>query len=95
MPKAEDVGELPEVKVEAAIEIVKIINRVDVTKKQVIDLWKVFKIQNLTGKKYHPDLESVHAYFINWIKTQNIQQTTRAPSRYEPANTDYMLKKLN
>ena len=51
MPLAEDVGELPEVKVESAIELVKITQQSDVTKSEVIKLWKVFKIQNLTGKK--------------------------------------------
>lgn len=96
MPKAEDVGELPEIKINAAVELMKITKQTDISKKDVIGLWEVFKTQNLTGKKYHADLEAVHAYFINWIKIQNIGQKTRAPDKYsEPVNTDYMLKKLN
>lgn len=78
MPKAEDVGELPEVKVKAAIELMKITKQTDISAKDVVGLWNVFKIQNLTGEKYHPNLEAVHSYFINWIKTQNIKQSARA-----------------
>lgn len=96
MPKSEDVGELPEVKVESAIQLMKITQQTDVTKKQVATLWNVFKIQNLTGKKYYADLESVQSHFINWIKTQRIEKNIRVPGKFnEPANIDYMLKKLN
>ena len=81
MPKAEDVEDLPEVKVGSAIQLMKITQQTDVTKEQVITLWNVFKIQNLTGKKYYSDLESVHSHFINWIKSQRIEKNIRVPGK--------------
>jgi hypothetical protein len=51
MPKPEDVGELPAIKIQKAIESLKIQTGQTVTIEQVVGMWDVFKIQNLTGKK--------------------------------------------
>jgi len=81
MPKNEDVKNLPEQKITSAIELMKITQQTDVTKDEIVRLWEVFKIQNLTGKKYYQDLESVHSHFINWVKTQKINKNIRTPAR--------------
>jgi len=70
MPLPENVGSLPEIKIGSAKQLLKITKQVDVSDKNLIGMWEVFKIQNLTGKKYYQDLEAVHSHFINWIKTQ-------------------------
>jgi hypothetical protein len=71
MPRAGNVGELPEEKVNATIELVRITKKQVVTALQVTEMWGVFKIQNLTGKKYYADVGDVHSHFINWIKKQD------------------------
>ena len=73
MPKEIDIGELPQLKINAAIEIVKICKQVDIDINKTISMWKIFKIQNLTGKKYYQNIEAVQSHFINWIKTQNFK----------------------
>lgn len=75
MPLPESFNGLPDMKVGAVIELMKIIKQVDVSKEQVIGLWSVFKIQNLTGKKYYGSEDDVYSHFINWSKTQNVVAT--------------------
>lgn len=72
MPLPENFNGLPDMKVGAVIELMKILKQVDVSKEQVIGLWHVFKIQALTGKKYYADEGAVYSHFINWSKTQTI-----------------------
>jgi len=75
MPLPENFNGLPDMKVGAVIELMKIIKQVDISKEQVIGLWSVFKIQNLTGKKYYGSEDDVYSHFINWSKTQNVIAT--------------------
>lgn len=70
-PVFSDFNGLPEIKIGAAIEFVKIIKQTDLTALQVKGIWDVFKIQNLNGKKYYRDEDAVYSHFLNWIKTQN------------------------
>lgn len=73
-PNAEDFNGLPDVKIGASIELVRITRQVDINKNNVQDLWAVFKIQNLTGSKFYEDQNAVYSHFINWIKTQNFKE---------------------
>lgn len=74
MPFAENFNGIPENKIGASIELVRITKSVDINKKNVQDLWEVFKVQNLTGTKYYSDEEAVYSHFINWIKIQNFKE---------------------
>lgn len=71
MPILENFNGLPDIKIGAAVEFVRITKRVELTNKQVTDIWEVFKIQNITGKKYYQNEDAVYSHFLNWIKTQN------------------------
>lgn len=73
-PKAENFNGLPEIKIGSVIQLIKITKQVDVSEKDVSGLWEVFKIQNLTGKKYYEDEDAVYSHFINWSKTQKIEK---------------------
>lgn len=75
MPLPEHFNGLPEMKIGASIELVRITKQANIDKKNVQDLWEVFKIQNLTGKKYYQDQDSVYSHFINWIKKQDFKGT--------------------
>jgi len=70
MPLAENVFDLPEIKIGSAKQLLKFTKQVDVSEEIISGMWEVFKIQNITGKKYYQDLEAIHSHFINWIKTQ-------------------------
>lgn len=74
MPKIEDVGDLPELKINSAIELLKITKQTDATVNDITTLWKVFKIQNLTGKRYYSDVEAVHSHFLNWVPLKDIKK---------------------
>lgn len=77
MPISSDYGKLPDIKNSSAIEFVRIIKQVLITKKDVDDIWEVFKIQNLTGKKFYNDDSEVYGHFLNWIKTQNFNKAEK------------------
>jgi hypothetical protein len=72
-PKNLDFKELPEIKIGSAIELLSITKKVKATKEQIIGLWEVFKVQNLTGDNYYPSEDKVYSHFINWVKTQNFK----------------------
>ena len=69
-PLPTDVGELPEFKINSVIELLKITKNFSVNSAQIVGMWNVFKIQNLTGKKYYADIGDVYSHFINWIRLQ-------------------------
>lgn len=76
MPVASDFNGLPEMKVNAVIQLFKITKDTTATPEQILGLWEVFKIQNLTGKKYYQNNDAVYSHFINWSKTQKIENGT-------------------
>lgn len=84
MPIGENFNGLPPETIKASKEIVRITGYVNITDTQVIDMWEVFKIQNLTGKKYYADDEAVYSHFINWIKKQDFKKDSNSElSDYE------------
>lgn len=74
MPLPEHFNGLPEIKIGASIELVRIIKKIDISESDVKDFWKVFKIQNLTGKKFYLDEDAVYSHFMNCIKNQNFKE---------------------
>lgn len=73
MPLPENFNGLPEIKSGSVIELLRITKQVDLTHTDVKGLWEVFKVQNLTGKKYYGNEDEVYSHFINWSKNQKIQ----------------------
>jgi hypothetical protein len=62
--------ELNEVEIFRVIEWVKILQQRDLTKDQVRDYWKAFKIQYFNGKKLYNDWSDCRQHFRNWLKDQ-------------------------
>jgi hypothetical protein len=89
MPLPANVGPLPEVKVAAAIEFYWHVKRVRLVTTQISGLWEIFKIQNLTGKKYYADEGDVHSHFINWIKSQDIPEENNPKQRGKENEIDH------
>jgi len=77
MPTAEHAGDLPDIKINSCIELLKITKQVTVEFTQVQKLWPVFLAQNVNGTKYYANVEAIHSHFINWIKTQKFESATK------------------
>jgi hypothetical protein len=94
MPKMEDVGELPKVKIESAIEQIAITTQQNVSEKQIILFWEAWKKQKLTGEKYYAGLHEVYSHFINCAKKEKFTNQIRAPEKKAPdlRTADYYLK---
>gem|GEM_PF-3587831 len=75
-PKASDFNGLPEIKIGSVVQLFKITKQVDVSKSDVKGLWEIFKDQNLNGKKFYTDEDAVYSHFLNWTKTQKIENAT-------------------
>ena len=74
-PGEADMGlELPEIKSGAVIELFMFTKNLKIGHKQVEGLWKIFKMQNFTGEKRYQSENEVYSHFINWCKSQNIDQ---------------------
>lgn len=69
-PLPENFNGLPESKIVAVIQLLKITKQVDITNDDVSGLWEVFKVQNLTGEKPYKNKDEVYSHFINWSKNQ-------------------------
>jgi len=92
MPLPCDAVDLPENKIGSAIQLLKFTKQVDVSAENIIGMWSVFKVQNLTGKKFYKDLEDVHSHFINWVKTQSFKDKQPAGSITSQADYNSHLK---
>jgi hypothetical protein len=70
---------IPEIKVGCAQELMHL-NGTEATDEQILILWKNFKIQHFTGRKYYADPEDVYNHFINWSKGQKVNGTHKSTS---------------
>jgi hypothetical protein len=86
-PLPENFNGLPEIKIGSVIQLFKITKQTDVSPDDVSGLWEVFKIQNLTGKKFYEDEDAVYSHFINWSKKQNIEKNGTTSNKKN--STDY------
>lgn len=73
-PLAEHFNGLPEIKIGSVIQYFKIAKQIDVTTEQVSGLWEIFKVQNLTGKKFYQEDDDVYSHFTNWVITKKIEK---------------------
>lgn len=69
-PLPENFNGVSEMIVGSVIQLLKITKQVDLTAEDVKGLWEIFKVQNLTGKKYYQDESAVTTHFISWSKFQ-------------------------
>lgn len=74
-PTIENLNGLPDTTLNSTKEFVRIIQQKDLSNKDVIDLWQIFKHQTLTGKKFYAEIEDVYSHFLNWAKKQEFNGT--------------------
>lgn len=75
-PKIENFNGLPEIKIGAAQQLVRITQKIDLTESDVTGMWEIFKQQYLTGERFYKDKSAVYEHFTNWIKTQKFSDGT-------------------
>lgn len=63
----------------SVIQFFKITKQQKVDENQVTELFEVFKVQNMNGKKPYQDLNDIFSHFLNWCKTQNVTDAKRDP----------------
>ena len=81
MPLPDDLPNiLPDIKIGAAKELLKLTRQVDVSNAKLIGMWNVFKVQNLTGKKWYANIDAVYSHYINWIKSQKFESESLQPA---------------
>jgi hypothetical protein len=100
-----DFNDLPEQYIVATKEQIKIQRQQSIDSDEIISMWKVFKIQNLTGENYYNSENEVYKHFSNWIKNQKFTKNAkpineeRFNARVEYANrwnnSDIEIKKDN
>jgi len=76
-PKNENLDFLPEMKINACLQLLKITRQIDINEKQVLGMWAVFRDQNITGEKFYKSKDDIYSHFINWIKTQKFEDANR------------------
>jgi hypothetical protein len=92
--KINEVGDLPEIKIGSAKELLKITKNIDLTEGQILGLWDAFKIQHLTGEKYYKSEEEVHSHFLNWLQTKKINGNKSANHSVKTEGAYTLLDKI-
>jgi uncharacterized protein YdaU (DUF1376 family) len=90
--------ELPESKMTAVIELLRISTGKSPTREDISGLWSVFKVQNFTGENYYQSPEKTYSHFVNWSKQQKINGShQQQPNRSNPktAGVNKLLGKIH
>lgn len=77
-PLATDFNGLPEIYIGQSIQYLDITKQVKLKDHDVIGLWEIFKIKNLTGKKYYRDVSDVYSHFIDHLKYLNFDNAHKS-----------------
>jgi len=85
---------IPDIKIAAAQELLKITKQVDVSKESIVGMWSIFKVQNLTGKKFYADTGQVYSHFINWVKTQTFPKEVLQAKSNGPSPSELKAKRI-
>lgn len=92
--------ELDKTKGGAVVQLFKISKNHDLNQSELNLLWNIFKIQNLNGEKYYGSVNDVYSHFINWSKTQNIDNGNTGTTKkangasYKTAGQDAYAERL-
>lgn len=78
MPKPENFNGLPEYYKTISKELVSITKRVTLPDEDIERLWEVFKIKNLTGKRYYDSDDKVYSHFVDWVKKQEFKEVPKS-----------------
>jgi len=83
MPKASDFNGLPAEYIQKSIQLVKLTSQSDITDQMVLQMWDVFKLQELTGEQHYHNEGKVYSHFLNVIKKQKFQNGANKSSAFD------------
>jgi hypothetical protein len=69
-----DLGDLPEIKVQASIELVSALRKLTLTFDQVQSLWSAWKKSHLDGETEYQTENKVYQHFLNSLKYQKFDE---------------------
>lgn len=72
----ENFVELPSNYIQSVIEQFRIQKQQPISPDEILSMWDVFKLQNLTGTNFYNNEYAVYKHFVNWIKNQNFNNGT-------------------
>lgn len=72
-----DLNGLPEENRDSLIKFLSVTKKIEIVEKEVIDMWEIFKVQELTGQKLYRNKEDVYRHFLNWAKKQTYSKGVR------------------
>jgi hypothetical protein len=67
-PVSDDFNGLPDMKMGAALQYLRIAKKNDITNDEVLVVWEMFKQKHLTGKKFYANQEDVYSHFLQSLK---------------------------
>jgi len=79
--------ELPEIKQGVIVELFLYTKNKNISKDQVLGLWKIFKVQNFCSEKYYGSVNEVYKHFINWCKSQTVDNEKEVNGKMQPQTT--------
>jgi hypothetical protein len=72
-PVPDDFNGLPDMKMGAALQYLRLTKNPDVTTESVVAIWDLFKNKHLTGKKFYADNDAVYSHFLETLKFEKFQ----------------------
>lgn len=72
--------DLPSNYIQSVIEQFRIQKQQTISSDEILKMWDVFKLQNLTGTNFYNNEYAVYKHFVNWIKNQNFNNGTNSKS---------------
>jgi hypothetical protein len=73
--------DLNETKAGAVKQLFKLTKNHNLTNDELKLLWGIFKAQNFNGEKFYATVNDVYSHFINWSKTQKIDDKSTSNSK--------------
>lgn len=78
--------ELDKTKGGAVVQLFSFSKNHSLTEIELQLLWGIFKAQNFNGEKYYGSKNEVFSHFINWSKTQNVENAKSITTGGKPKN---------
>lgn len=74
-PDENFVLDLPEIKINAAIEYISITKNTKADRNLILSLWTIFKQKNFTGENFYPSKSKIFSHFFESLKFEKINGT--------------------
>lgn len=70
-----DLKAIPQRHIDNSQTLIEIAQKRKLSKEEIMNLFEVFKGQNINGTKYYENSDAVYSHFINWLRKQKFENT--------------------